>query len=275
MKIGVIGLGLMGGSLGLALKKTKLVSKVVGFDHNIAHCEEALALNLVDDIVSFDEIQDVDMLFLAVPVEAIISILNKLDKIREDTTVVDLGSTKAKIIENTPDRIRENFVAAHPMTGTEKYGPSAAFEGLYQNQIVVLCEVNNSGDLHKDRAVEIFSHIGMKIFFMNAKVHDRHAAFISHLPHALSYALANTVMKQEDPKSILILAAGGFRDMSRIAKSSPAMWSDIFKQNKDNLLESIDIFQKELLRQKELIEAERWDELAEWMSSATKLHNIL
>jgi prephenate dehydrogenase len=275
MKIGIIGLGLMGGSLGLALKKTKLVSKVVGFDHNIAHCEEALALNLVDDIVSFDEIQDVDMLFLAVPVEAIISILNKLDKIREDTTVVDLGSTKAKIIENTPDRIRENFVAAHPMTGTEKYGPSAAFEGLYQNQIVVLCEVNNSGDLHKDRAVEIFSHIGMKIFFMNAKDHDRHAAFISHLPHALSYALANTVMKQEDPKSILILAAGGFRDMSRIAKSSPAMWSDIFKQNKDNLLESIDIFQKELLRQKELIEAEKWDELAEWMSSATKLHNIL
>jgi len=275
MKIGVIGLGLMGGSLGLALKKTKLVSKVVGFDHNIAHCEEALALNLVDDIVSFDEIQDVDMLFLAVPVEAIISILNKLDKIREDTTIVDLGSTKAKIIENTPARIRENFVAAHPMTGTEKYGPSAAFEGLYQNQIVVLCEVNNSGDLHKDRAVEIFSHIGMKIFFMNAKDHDRHAAFISHLPHALSYALANTVMKQEDPKSILILAAGGFRDMSRIAKSSPAMWSDIFKQNKDNLLESIDIFQKELLRQKELLEAEKWDELAEWMSSATKLHNIL
>jgi len=275
MTVGIVGLGLMGGSLGLALQDTKLVSKVVGIDHNLTHCEEALTLGLVSEIVSFEEIKQCDMIFLAIPVEAIIKTLQELVGVSARTTIVDLGSTKAKIIASVPPAIRSNFVAAHPMTGTEKFGPSAALKGLYREAVVVLCDFDNSGDLHKERSVQIFSHIGMKIVFMDPLSHDRHASFISHLPHALSYALANSVMGQEDPKSILLLAGGGFRDMSRVAKSSPQMWTEIFMQNRQNLLQAIDVFEKELHNAKTMVEEEDWEALSSWMGKATTLHKIL
>jgi prephenate dehydrogenase len=275
MKIGIIGLGLIGGSLGLALKHIKFISFTCGFDHNLSHCEEALKLGLVDEIVSFDEIKKCDMIFLAIPVEAIIDVLQNLTDIPKDTTIVDLGSTKEKIINSVPKKIRANFIAAHPMAGTEKFGPSAAIENLYHDSIVVLCNMDESGDSHKNRAIQVFSHIGMKIVFMNAIEHDKHASFISHLPHALSYALANSVMGEEEPKSILLLAGGGFKDMSRIAKSSPLMWTDIFKQNRKNLLNSIELFQKELDTCKTIIKEENWSELEKWMGNATTLHKIL
>ena len=275
MTVGIVGLGLMGGSLGLALQNTKLVSKVVGFDHNLSHCEEALKLSLVHEIVSFSDIKTCDIIFLAIPVGGIIAVLQELQNIDAKTTVVDLGSTKSEIVSSVPSCIRANFIAAHPMTGTEKFGPSAAIQNLYHDKVVVLCDTDNSGDMHKNRAIQIFSHIGMKIVFMDPQAHDAHASFISHLPHAISYALANSVMGQEDPKSILLLAAGGFKDMSRIAKSSPQMWSDIFKQNKTNLLQSIDLFEKELEKSKQMIKNDDWNGLEAWMSKATTLHKIL
>lgn len=275
MVVGIVGLGLMGGSLGLALQNTKLVTKIVGFDHNLSHCEEALKLSLVHDIVSFSEIKQCDVIFLAIPVGGIIKVLQELKDIGKKTTIIELGSTKVEIVSSVPASIRTNFIAAHPMTGTEKNGPSAAIQNLYHDKIVVLCDTDNSGDLHKNRAIQIFSHIGMKIVFMDPASHDAHASFISHLPHAISYALANSVMGQEDPRSILLLAAGGFKDMSRIAKSSPQMWSDIFKQNKSNLLHSIDLFEKELEKSKKMIEEEDWNGLETWMSKATTLHKIL
>lgn len=275
MVVGIVGLGLMGGSLGLALQNTKIVTKIVGFDQNLTHCEEALKLSLVHDIVSFSEIKQCDVIFLAIPVGGIIKVLQELKDIGEKTTIIELGSTKVEIVSSVPASIRTNFIAAHPMTGTEKNGPSAAIQNLYHDKIVVLCDTDNSGDLHKNRAIQIFSHIGMKIVFMDPKAHDAHASFISHLPHAISYALANSVMGEEDPKSILLLAGGGFRDMSRIAKSSPQMWSDIFKQNKTNLLHSIDLFEKELEKSKKMIQEEDWSGLETWMSKATTLHKIL
>jgi len=274
MTIGIVGLGLIGGSLGLALQDTKLVSKVLGYDHNLTNCEDALSLNLIHEIVSFDEIKKCDIIFLAIPVEAIIKTLDLLSDVDENTTIVDLGSTKSKIIKSVPDSIRANFVAAHPMAGTEKFGPHAAFKTLYQNKIVVFCDTKHTADFHKDRATQIFSHIGMRIVFMEEDEHDKHASFISHLPHAISYALANSVIGQEDPKSILLLAAGGFDDMSRLAKSSPTMWSDIFKQNRENLLNSLELFEKELLTCKEMIKDQKWDELENWMGNATTLHKI-
>ena len=275
MRIGIVGLGLIGGSLGLALQKTKIVSKIVGYDINIDHCEEALKRKLVNEIVSFEELKQCDMIFLAVPVEGIIQTLQKLKDIPENCTVVDLGSTKEKIVKSTPKEIRKNFIAAHPMAGTENFGPSAAIENLYQNNIVVLCNIEENEELHKNRAVQIFSHIGMKIVFMDAKEHDLHAAFISHMPHAVSYAIANSVMKQEDPENILVLAAGGFRDMSRTAKSSPKMWGDIFKQNRNNLLKALQAFQDEIDYASDLVKEEKWEELEKWMAQGREIHKII
>ena len=128
---------------------------------------------------------------------------------------------------------------------------------------------------HVNKVVDIFKEIGMRIVLMNAKEHDIHACYMSHLPHAISYSLANTVMGHEDPKSIIALAAGGFKDMSRIAKSSPKMWTDIFRQNKKNLLESIDLFDAHMKVVRNLLEEEKYDELEEWMSKANTLHEIL
>ncbi len=275
MVIAVVGLGLMGGSFGLALKESMDNIHIVGFDHNSDHLDRALELGLMDEIASFKMVKESDVIILATPVLAIKEILKDLVDISKDTTIIDLGSTKEEIVSSTPSIIRENLVAAHPMAGIESFGPDAAFKDLYTDKIVVLCNTEDSAPLHKDRAVEIFKNLKMKIVYMDAKEHDIHAAYISHLPHAISYALANSVLKQEEPKSILTLAAGGFKDMSRIAKSSPQMWSDIFKQNKRNILDSIDSFERELLYAKELIEDDKYDDLKEWMRSATTLHKIL
>ncbi len=275
MVVGIVGLGLMGGSLALDLKSNDLATKIVGYDHNPQHKEDALRLGLVDEIVDFETLKRSDIIFLAIPVEAIIKTLPKLQNILPSTTIIDLGSTKAKIIASCPSSIRPNFVAAHPMTGTEYSGPQAAFQGLYKDKIVVLCNTEANDPIHKERAENIFTAIGMQIVYMDAKEHDLHAAYISHLPHAISYALANSVLKQEDPKSILILAAGGFKDMSRLAKSNPDMWVDIFKQNRENLLESIEVFKKELRTALTYIEEEQWEELRAWMMRATTLHEIL
>jgi len=276
VQIGIIGLGLMGGSLALAARNCYKDIEIIGFDHNDQHCIEALQYTLVDKVI--DELEgfaEVDILFLAVPVDGIIAILQRLRRVSPDTTIIDLGSTKAKIVRAVPPALRKNFVAAHPMTGTEKSGPSAAIEGLYHGKAVVLCDIEQSGELQRNRAKEFFTDIGMKLFYMDAESHDRHAAYISHMPHALSFALANAVMKQENPKAIVALAGGGFKDMSRIAKSSPTMWRDIFQQNRSHLLEGIDCFAGELAECKKLIEEERWEELHLWMTKANALHHIL
>jgi prephenate dehydrogenase len=275
MKIGIVGLGLMGGSLAISLKNVLSNITIKGYDHNKNHEKEAKDLGFVDEIVEFNEIKKCDIIILAIPVNGIISALSELEDIDKDTTIIDLGSTKDKIIKNTPPRIRANLVASHPMAGTEKSGPNASIPNLYSDKVVVICDIEDSGEIHKQRAIDLFSKIGMKIVYMNSNEHDLDAAYISHLPHAISFALANTVLKQEDPKSILALAGGGFRDMSRIAKSSPTMWVDVFKQNRSNLLETIDEFQKELDSLKSMVKDEDWKGLDKFMQSANTLHKVL
>ncbi|MBN2817207.1 MAG: prephenate dehydrogenase [Campylobacterales bacterium] len=275
MNIAIIGLGLMGGSIALSLKKQNYVKKIFGYDHNKEHEKTALSLGLVDTIASFEEIKKCDVIFLAIPVDGLIAVLQTLVDVDEATTIIDLGSTKAKIVASIPSAIRANFVAAHPMTGTENFGPTAAVEGLYEEKVVVLCNLEESGAHQQDIAKKIFKSLNMKLTYMDAKEHDRHAAFISHMPHAVSYSIANAVMKQEDKHSILALAAGGYRSMSRLAKSSPNMWEDIFRQNKENLLEAITIFEEELSQLKKAITESDWERVHKEMSDGNKLHDIL
>ena len=275
MKIAIIGLGLMGGSLALSLKKEEYVSSIVGYDHNEQHKIDALKLGLVEEIVSLEKIKKCDVIFLAIPVNGIIASLKEMRDVSELTTIIDLGSTKEKIVDSVPLSIRKNFVAAHPMTGTENFGPSAAIEKLYEDKVVVLCDLEDSGEHQITTARKIFKSLKMKKYFMKAKEHDRHAAFISHMPHAISYSIANTVMKQEEKHNILALAAGGFRSMSRLAKSSPYMWEDVFRQNKENILEAIELFEVELSNLKKSIQNDEWDKVHQEMADGNKLHDIL
>ena len=275
MNIAIIGLGLMGGSLALSLKKLDFIKSVVGSDHNKQHQEDAIKLGLVEKIVPFEDVKKCDVIFLAIPVNGVIASLKDLTDVSHNTTIIDLGSTKEIIVASVPSEIRKNFVAAHPMTGTENFGPYAAIENLYTDKVVVLCDLENSGEHQSDVAKKIFKSLEMKKHFMSSKEHDRHAAFISHMPHAISYSLANTVMKQEKTENILVLAAGGFRSMSRLAKSSPNMWEDIFRQNKSNLIEAIELFEKELTNLKQSILNDAWQEVRAELENGKKLHEIL
>ncbi|MFY9099774.1 prephenate dehydrogenase [Aliarcobacter cryaerophilus] len=276
MNIGIIGLGLMGGSLAKAVKRYGISKKVYGFTNSEKNKKEIEELGLVDELVDLETLKKVsDVIILSIPVDAIISMFPNFLDINEKTTIIDMGSTKEYIVKNIPPKIRKNFIAAHPMTGTEKNGPKAAIDNLYEGKTVVLCDLEDNANMHVNKAFKIFQEIGMRIVVMNSHEHDVNACYISHLPHLISFSLANTVMSHQNPKEIIALAAGGFKDMSRIAKSSPRMWGDIFKQNRENMLESIKSFEEQMNEAKKMIEEERYEELENWMKKANSLHEIL
>ena len=263
LKFGIVGLGLMGGSFAKVVKKYNLSSSVVGYDHNKSHQEQALALNLVERIVDIDELLQCDVIVLCIPVNAIIKFMPTLEKVSVNSTIMDFGSTKKLIVDNIPEKIRKNFIPAHPMTGTEKFGPSAAIDGLYEGKTIVLCDLDICDVLHKERVLNIFNAIAMRIVEMDSTTHDVHACYISHLPHAISYGLANTVMSH------------GFKDMSRIAQSSSLMWTDIFKQNRENLLKSLYIYEDHMKNMRTMLEEEDYESIGAWMDKANSLHDIL
>ncbi|MCT7404650.1 prephenate dehydrogenase [Aliarcobacter cryaerophilus] len=276
MNIGIIGLGLMGGSLAKAVKRYGISKKVYGFTNSEKNAKEIEELGLVDELVDLETLKKVsDVIILSIPVDAIISMFPNFLDINEKTTIIDMGSTKEYIVKNIPPKIRKNFIAAHPMTGTEKNGPKAAIDNLYEGKTVVLCDLEDNANMHVNKAFKIFQEIGMRIVVMNSHEHDVNACYISHLPHLISFSLANTVMSHQNPKEIIALAAGGFKDMSRIAKSSPRMWGDIFKQNRENMLESIKSFEEQMNEAKKMIEEERYEDLENWMKKANSLHEIL
>lgn len=276
MNIGIIGLGLMGGSLAKAVKRYGISKKVYGFTNSEKNKKEIEELGLVDELVDLETLKKVsDVIILSIPVDAIISMFPNFLDINEKTTIIDMGSTKEYIVKNIPPKIRKNFIAAHPMTGTEKNGPKAAIDNLYEGKTVVLCDLEDNANMHVNKAFKIFQEIGMRIVVMNSHEHDVNACYISHLPHLISFGLVNTVMSHQNPKEIIALAAGGFKDMSRIAKSSPRMWGDIFKQNRQNMLESIKSFEDQMNEAKKMIEDERYEDLENWMKKANSLHEIL
>ncbi|CAM3465053.1 prephenate dehydrogenase [Campylobacter upsaliensis] len=275
MKVGIIGLGLMGGSLGLCLKENKLISSVYGLDLDAQNAKDALKLGLIHELIGFDKLSNCDIIFIATPVNAIIEILQNLKELPKTTTIIELGSTKRKIVESLPTTLIKQTIFAHPMAGTENSGPKAAFKELYKDAVCVLCDSEVADDLHQKRAVEIFSHLGMRIVFMDSISHDHHTAIISHLPHAISFSLANYVMREEDRRNIAYLGGPSFKGMCRIAKSSPLMWGGIFTQNKENILASIEHFQEELENCKKMLENCDENKLKKWMEKANHLREIL
>ena len=161
------------------------------------------------------------------------------------------------------------------MAGKENTGIAYSDANLYFEKTIILCDIDKEDSYQTNIAKDIFNSLNMKIVYMNSDEHDVHACYVSHMPHIVSFSLANSVLKQEQAENIVSLAGGGFRDVSRIAKSSPFMWVDIFKHNKDNLLKSIQDFEAELQNAKTMIQDENWEEMQKWMEDANKLHNIL
>lgn len=275
MKVGIIGLGLMGGSLGLALKESEFFNLIIGDDINPVHRRQAVYLGLVDECLDVKSVFECDVIFLCTPVDSIVDIIKNIKNLREKQLVIDFGGTKKEIIAAMPPHLRKNFVSLHPMCGTENFGPKAAFKDLYKNQIMIFVDIFSSGEYQVELSREICLKLGMNIVKMDSTSHDRHTAFISHMPHILSYALANTVLKQENPQDIVAIAGGGFRSMSRISKSSGTMWSAVAKQNKDEILKSIESLKSELEKATELIKQDNFEALKEWMDNANKLRDII
>lgn len=278
MKTTIIGLGLIGGSLAKDLRKSKFATEFIGVDTNEKNAKKAVELGLVDRIETLENgIQDTDIVIIAIPVDKELKLLPQvLDKIKDNTTVIDMGSTKKVIVDRVRDhKRRKNFVAAHPMSGTENSGPTAAIEDLFRGKITILCDQEDSGPQHVALVEKMFQNLGMDIAYMTADEQDHSTAFVSHLPHAAAYALANAVQAKEDRKIIFDLASGGFRSTVRLAKSSYTMWHPIFEQNKTYVVESLDVYIKHLQEFRDCMKNDEFDRLKELILNANKIRDIL
>ncbi len=278
MKIGVIGLGLIGGSAALVLREKGVATHVVGFDVSDKHQQRAVELGIVDEALPLkDVVTQSELLLVAVPVdkstEVMLQVLNEVN----NQVVMDMGSTKEYILEAVKDHPkRGRFVAAHPMWGTEFSGPEAASVYAYAGKAAVVCNQEESDEDALETAKHIFKNMGMHIVYMNAKDHDVHTAYISHISHITSFALANTVLEKEREESAIFeLASAGFESTVRLAKSNPEMWVPIFRQNRENVLDVLNEHITQLRKFKACLEKENWDYLRELIMQANNISKIL
>ena len=277
-KIYIIGIGLIGGSFALEIKKIFPDSNIIGIDNSKENLDQAINLGIIDAIGSIDDITNPFMILLAIPVKSIINILpNVLDKSIQDTIVIDFGSTKNSICKSVMNhKNRSNFVAAHPIAGTEFSGPNAAHYGLFDNKNIIICEHEKSNDNIINTALEIFSKMKMIVSYMDSISHDKHIAYVSHLSHLSSFMLGKTVMDEEESeKNIFDMAGSGFESTVRLAKSSPKMWADIFDDNKANVLKSLSDYINNLELIKDLIESNKFEELESQLKKTNYIKKIL
>ena len=278
MKLGIIGLGLMGGSFALDFKSIYTKSKIFGLDKSKKNENRALELGLIDELITLEQLSKVDVVLVAIPVDKSLEELPKiLNSVHKDTLVFDVGSTKLPICEallNHPNR--KNFLATHPMAGTEFSGPNAAVEGLYLNKNNIVCEIEKTNPKIYKKALQIFKRLNMNIIKMDSKSHDVHVAYVSHLSHISSFMLGKTVIeKEKNEKNIFDLAGSGFESTVRLAKSSPATWTPIFLQNKNNLVLAINEYISNLNQIKEMIEENNYSTLSSILNNTNRIKQIL
>ncbi|MCQ4140535.1 prephenate dehydrogenase [Chryseobacterium sp. EO14] len=279
MKISIIGVGLIGGSMALKLKQKGIADFIYGIDNSNDHLNEALELKIIDAKVDLEYgIKNSDLVILSIPVDAARKLLpNVLDLISEHQTVMDAGSTKAGIVnavKNHPKRSR--FVAFHPMWGTENNGPKSAVSESFSGKAGVICDKEESAEDALQLVEKIVESLDMHLIYMNAEDHDVHTAYISHISHITSYALANTVLeKEKEEETIFQLASSGFSSTVRLAKSHPEMWVPIFRQNKENVLDVLNEHIAQLRKFKAALEKENFEYMEELISNANKIRGIL
>ncbi|MFL2628347.1 MAG: prephenate dehydrogenase [Candidatus Marisimplicoccus sp.] len=278
MNIGIIGLGLIGSSLALKADDVYNDIYICGEDINESNLNYAIENGIINNKIQEKDYSELDILFLAIPVDEILNVLDKiLDKVGENTLVVDLGSTKNPICDLISSKQnRSNFLAAHPIAGTEFSGPMSADSSLFDNKTIILCETEKTENRLLNRAKEFFLSIGMNIKEMKPDEHDKHIAYVSHLSHITSFMLGKTVMdKEKDEGTIYDMAGSGFESTVRLGKSSPSMWAPIFYQNKTNIIDALDEYLKNIKNFKYLIETDNLSEMSKEMKEINGIKNIL
>ncbi len=278
MNVFIIGVGLIGGSMAKDIKNFDAEAKIYGIDTNEKHLEEALSLGLIDKSATYTDLSIADMVIVSIPVDVMVSELPKvLDVVNDNAVVLDAGSTKALICSTLDQHPkRRNFLACHPIAGTEFSGPSAAINGLYKGKTNIICEVEKTAFKLQERALELFQKLGMRIRYMNPEAHDKHIAYVSHLSHISSFMLGKTVIeKEKNERDIFDMAGSGFESTVRLAKSSPAMWTPIFKQNKENVIETLEEYIQNLEAFKKMIVEGDYDGIYNEMSNTNRIKEIL
>ena len=277
-KIFVIGIGLIGGSLCLKIRDINPNVEIYGIDISEEHLQQALESGIIDFKSSIDNISKANLVLLTTPVDISNNIITEiLDRINEKAIVIDFGSTKSNICRITKNhKNRENFIATHPIAGTEFSGPKAAFSELFTEKTIIICDAEYSDNRLLGIVIDLFNKMKMKIRNMNSESHDKHIAYVSHLSHISSFMLGKTVMdKEKNENNIFDMAGSGFESTVRLAKSSPQMWSAIFKLNKKNILNSLDEYIINLNQFKTLIENENIAELNKEMTKTNYIKKIL
>ncbi len=278
MNIFIIGTGLIGGSMALDIQSLYDNAVLFGIDSNENHLDQALQLGIIHQKAAISDLSNADFVILAVPVDIALVILPEiLEAIGEETLVFDVGSTKlpiCEVVENHPNR--RNFMACHPIAGTEFSGPKAAVKGLFEGKTNIICEVEKTTFKLQEKGMDLFRKLGMRIRYMNPKSHDKHIAYVSHLSHISSFMLGKTVIeKEKDEQDIFDMAGSGFESTVRLAKSSPAMWTPIFKQNKKQVVKSLEEYILNLTHFKELIENDNYEEVYNEMQNTNRIKEIL
>lgn len=278
MKIYIIGIGLIGGSMALDIKTLHPSATVFGIDKNESHVNQALDLKVIDAVAQISDLANADFVIVSVPVDVALTLMpTVLDAIGENTIVFEVGSTKAPVCEavaNHPKR--RNFIATHPIAGTEFSGPSAAIHNLFDGKTNIICEVERTAFKLQEKALELFKAMGMRIRYMDPKSHDKHIAYVSHLSHISAFMLGKTVInKEKDEQDIFDMAGSGFESTVRLAKSSPAMWTPIFKQNKVEVVEALEGYIANLTQFKDLLVEDEYNAIFNEMESVNKIKEIL
>src|SRR5665647_3597642 len=275
----IVGVGLISGSFALALKDKGYAKKIIGVSRTKASTDKAKELGIIDEALPLEEaVRQSDFIYVAIPVDATIPVMKQImDIVTEKQIVADAGSTKFVLCNSLANHpLRKRFVETHPMWGTEYSGPEAAVRGAFKDRSCVICEKERSDEDAVSIVENIYKSLGMHIAYMDPENHDIHAAYVSHISHITSFALANTVLeKEKEEDAIFELAGGGFESTVRLAKSSPAMWAPIFMQNRENVLDVLNeqIFQ--LKQMKKLLEMEEFDTLYKLIQQANEIRKIL
>ena len=277
-QVSIIGVGLIGGSFALDLRHHIPEVCITGIDHNETHLTEALALGIVDQTGDLNTLVTADLVVLAIPVNAALKVLPKvLDLISDQAVVIDMGSTKEAIcrVVSTHPR-RGQFLATHPIAGTEFSGPSAAIQGLFKNKTNIICEVEKTLPALGEAVITVFKTMGMHLRFMAANDHDKHIAYVSHLSHISSFMLGKTVIeKEKNERNIFDMAGSGFESTVRLAKSSPDMWTPIFEQNKINVIETLTEYIQNLNQFKAYMEKDDFEAVHNEMKNTNYIKQIL